>query len=156
MKNIFNFIKVLFASLLVFSSVAFINPTASHAQENLSPSEISIDDPIIQRAKGDQAYYNGLMIRYGVFNNDGVWSWSQGSFDHPIESLVYHYNEHGKEVGATSMSQYINKSVAFKTNLRGATVSKVNGKTPNVYRYKKLGKYIDIQKGSNLIVSFGR
>ncbi|MBO1628488.1 hypothetical protein [Bacillus arachidis] len=157
MKNMLKFIKVLFASLLVFSSVAFINPIASHAQENLISSEISTDEPTIQRARGDGAYFNGLMIRYGVFSNDNVWTWDRANYDHPIENLAYHYEKHKNDKGINSkdMAQYMRQALEFKRNLKGAKVVKAYGDTPDVYKYSKNGKYIMIHKPSGLIVSFG-
>lgn len=158
------FLKVLFASLLVFSFVAFLNPTGSYAQTNNATeetsisSEVSTDDPIIQRAKGDQAYFNGLMIRYGVFNDDNVWTWHKANYDHPIESLAYHYEKHKNDKGINSknMSQYMRQALEFKRNLKGAKVVKDrNGDTPDVYKYSKNNKYIMIHKPSGLIISFG-
>ncbi|MGG2018472.1 hypothetical protein, partial [Bacillus sp. S10(2024)] len=129
------------ASIFVLSMILLLglfSPVESYAQtiDNsvALSSEINEGDAALRSDPGENAYYNSLMVKYGVFSHDGVWSWHKGSFGHPIESLAYHYNKHGKSVGATTMTQYINKSIAFKANLKGATTSKVNGAVPNVYR----------------------
>ena len=80
--------------------------------------------------------------------------WGKGSFATAAESLEYHFAEHGAEVGATNVDQYLRKAEGFAQNLRGATKSPVDGATPGVIRYKKLGKYIDIDREGN-IISFG-
>lgn len=48
--------------------------------------------------------------------------------------------------------------LAQQVNLSGAKSSKVNGSTPNVTRWKKNGKYIDICGSKNIgkIISYGR
>ena len=81
--------------------------------------------------------------------------WGNGSFTTAEESLVYHYNKHGAKVNANSMEEYLNKATAFSRNLKGATRSPIGGDTPNVIRYKKLGKYIDINTINKKIISFG-
>ena len=70
------------------------------------------------------------------------------------DSLADHFRKHGAEVGAKDIDQYLRKAEAFAQNLRGATKSAVEGATPGVTRYKKLGKYVDIDRDGN-IISFG-
>jgi RHS repeat-associated protein len=82
-------------------------------------------------------------------------SWGKGSHASPGDSLLYHFNKHGAEVGAADVAQYLRKAEAFAQNLRGATRSAVQGATPGVTRYKKLGKFIDIDADGN-IISFGK
>ncbi|WP_233958926.1 hemagglutinin repeat-containing protein [Pectobacterium versatile] len=82
-------------------------------------------------------------------------SWHQGSFGSSEGSLQKHYEKHGKEVGATSTEQYLNKAKAFATNLKGARTVNINGATDGVTRYYKNGKYIDMTKDGK-IISFGR
>jgi hypothetical protein len=80
--------------------------------------------------------------------------WGQGSFDSPEESLQYHFEEHGADVGAQSIQQYLRKAEAFAANLRGATKYPVEGATEGVIRYVKNGRYIDIAPDKT-IISFG-
>ncbi len=82
-------------------------------------------------------------------------SWHQGSFGSSEDSLQKHYEKHGKEVGATSTEQYLNKAKAFATNLRGAQTENISGATNGVTRYYKNGKYIDMTNDGK-IISFGR
>ncbi|MEI7194226.1 hemagglutinin repeat-containing protein [Pectobacterium versatile] len=82
-------------------------------------------------------------------------SWHQGSFGSSENSLQKHYEKHGKEVGATSTEQYLNKAKAFATNLKGARTVNISGATDGVSRYYKNGKYIDMTKDGK-IISFGR
>lgn len=87
--------------------------------------------------------------------NDIENSWHQGSFDSSENSLQKHFEKHGKEVGATSTEQYLNKAKSFSTNLRGARSASISGSTEGVTRYYKNGKYIDITNDGK-IISFGR
>jgi hypothetical protein len=80
--------------------------------------------------------------------------WSAGSFASKAESLVYHFRKHGREVGATSISQYLQKALDFADNTQRARRSHVAGAVEGVTRYKKRGKYIDLDRDRN-IVSFG-
>ncbi|NSC71234.1 MULTISPECIES: hypothetical protein [Blautia] len=82
--------------------------------------------------------------------------WHRGSFSSVAASLNYHFGKHG--VGATNIVSYAQSARNFKSNLSGAKSSKVNGSTPNVTRWKKNGKYIDICGNKNLgkIISYGR
>lgn len=80
--------------------------------------------------------------------------WGKGSFETAAESLEAHFAKHGAEVGAKDIDQYLRKAEAFAQNLRGATKSPVPGATPGVMRYRKNGKYIDIDPDGN-IISFG-
>ena len=43
--------------------------------------------------------------------------WNKGSFDSVEDSIEYHYRKHGKEVGATSLEQYLSGAMSrFSTN----------------------------------------
>ena len=81
-------------------------------------------------------------------------SYDKGSFDSPEGSLDYHFNKHGKEVGAENIEQYLRKATEFAKNLRGARTVKLNNPTPGVIRYYKNGKYLD--KLGDKIISFGK
>ena len=84
-----------------------------------------------------------------------VSNWNQGSFDSVEESVARHYYKHGEEVGASSVEQYLRKADGFKSNLRGATTSYVDGEVDGVIRYKKNGRYIDLAPDGS-IISFGK
>ena len=73
-------------------------------------------------------------------------------------SLNYHFGKHGSGVGTSNIVSYAQSAKNFKSNLSGAKSSKVNGSTPNVTRWKKNGKYIDIygSKNTGKIISYGR
>ena len=81
--------------------------------------------------------------------------WNKGSFDTPEESLEYHYKEHGNEVGANSIEQYIRKAENFMRNLKGAKKHEVDGFVDGVIRYIKNGKYIDLAPDKS-VISFGK
>jgi hypothetical protein len=81
--------------------------------------------------------------------------WGKGSYGSPEESLLEHFKKHGRQVGADDVDQYLRKAEGFAQNLRGAKKDPVEGATPGVTRYRKLGKYIDIDKDGN-IISFGK
>jgi RHS repeat-associated protein len=80
--------------------------------------------------------------------------WAQGSYKSPEASLEYHFDRHGDEVGAADIDSYLRKAEGFAQNLKGATKSRVDGATPGVTRYKKNGKYIDLDADGK-IISFG-
>lgn len=70
-----------------------------------------------------------------------------------IAAIDYHFREHGKQVGAENIEQYLRKAVAFRQEKRGSG-KPVDGPTPGTKRYLKQGKYIDITPDGE-IVSFG-
>ena len=82
-------------------------------------------------------------------------SWHEGSFDSSEDSLNYHFETHGEDVGAESESEYLRKAEAFKSNLKGAQKSPVEGATEGVTRYTKNGKYIDLASDGRIVL-FGR
>lgn len=88
------------------------------------------------------------------FRQDTQDSWDKGSFDSPEGSLDYHFNKHGREVGATTPQQYLRKATEFAKNLKGAKKVDIKGATGNVTRYYKNGKYIDMV--GKKIISFGK
>lgn len=86
---------------------------------------------------GSDAYELALMLQYDLFSANTA-AWHPGWFDSTVESIVYHYKEHGKEVGAKNATSYINKAVEFRrTAKKGSTKSKVKGETYGVIRYTK-------------------
>lgn len=69
-----------------------------------------------------------------------VGAWGKGGFGTVSASLRYHFEEHGAEVGAKSMLQYLRKAYEFgRTVAKGATKYLLeDGKV----RYEKNGKYV--------------
>jgi RHS repeat-associated protein len=66
-------------------------------------------------------------------------------------SIRYHYGEHGAELGAKSVWQYLRQAQEFANNLKGAAKRDLgDGKT----RYWKNGRYI-ILDSAKRIISFG-
>ncbi|MCY1389456.1 tRNA(Glu)-specific nuclease WapA [compost metagenome] len=82
-------------------------------------------------------------------------NWHEGSFDSSSDSLAKHFDKHGKEVGAKTEEQYLDKAQEFAKNLKGATKKSVPGATEGVVRYTKNGKYVDMAPDGR-IVSFGK
>ena len=79
----------------------------------------------------------------------------KGSFKNTENSVEYHFNEHGEEVGASDLRQYLRKAKEFARNLKRARkVGRVKGRTPGVIRYEKNGRYIDLAPNGD-IISFG-
>ena len=82
--------------------------------------------------------------------------WNKGSFDSSQESLDYHFNKHGEEVGAKNTEQYLRKAEEFAKNAKkGSTKSRVRGEVEGVIRYKKNGKDIDIAPDGSIVL-FGK
>jgi filamentous hemagglutinin len=75
-------------------------------------------------------------------------------FNSPEESLNYHFDVHGEEVGAATEEEYLRKAQSFRNNLSGAQKWSVEGPTEGVTRYSKNGRYIDLAPDGR-IVSFG-
>jgi hypothetical protein len=98
---------------------------------------------------GDQAGFYGITmpVKTEISSARSIIAkniWASGTFETAEESLVYHYKKHGEEVRSTSMKQYLDKAEQFSKNIRRVKPSLVQGNTPNVMRYRKLGKFIDI------------
>lgn len=89
------------------------------------------------RGDGSDAYELALLIQYGLFN-EPTYAWHPGSFDSTVESIVYHYNKHGKEVNASSAASYLNKAIEFRrTAKKNSTKSKVSGSVYGVILQKE-------------------
>jgi len=81
-----------------------------------------------------------------------VGGWAKGSFKKVSESLDYHFKEHGFEVGAENLVQYMRKAAAFASNLKGARkIHREDGTT----KYIKNGYYV-IKDQAGKILSYGR
>ncbi|MFL0582604.1 hypothetical protein ACH0B6_08530 [Solibacillus silvestris] len=154
-----------FLSVLIFLS-AFQFTDRAHANEmtNVETEQYIINDDImlqdeypveLMRKDGDDAFELGYIIAHGLFNSS-THSWHPGSFGFAAESIVYHYDVHGAEVGAKSAADYLNKAIEYrKTAKKGVKPSNVRGEVDGVKRYRKNGKYIDLAPDGR-IVSFGR
>jgi hypothetical protein len=89
--------------------------------------------------------------------------WGAGSFPAKAASINYHFDKHHSELSIADIVSYVESADSFRKNLSGATGSTlVNGETPDVYRWRKSGKYIDVKDGSTkskattgLIISYG-
>lgn len=157
----------LFLSFIIFlSAFQFTDRASANAVGNveveyayLIENENSIPQDEVQiqtrRKDGDDAFEFGYIIANGLFNTS-THSWHPGSFDFSAMSIVWHYEKHGKEVGAKSAADYLNKAIEFRrTAKKGVKPSNVSGEVPGVKRYRKNGKYIDLAPDGR-IVSFGR
>ena len=70
-----------------------------------------------------------------------------------LSAIAYNFTDVFTSTNINILSIFLPTS-----NLSGAKSSKVNGSTPNVTRWKKNGKYIDICGSKNIgkIISYGR
>ena len=68
----------------------------------------------------------------------------KGSFDCVEDSVANHFCKHGREIGADTVEQYLQKSRDFSRNTRNARKTPVSGATYGVTRYSKNGKYVDL------------
>ena len=77
--------------------------------------------------------------------------WGKGTFESVEDSLAYHFSEHGAEVDADSLLQYLRKADDFASNLeRSKRVNLPDG----AVRFIKNGRYL-IKDAEGRIVSFG-
>ncbi|MEG3857970.1 S8/S53 family peptidase, partial [Microcoleus sp. herbarium12] len=89
-------------------------------------------------------------------------SWHPGGSATPEISVKQHFKNHGAEVGAKNMEEYIQLAEQFKQvvlNDRRIQGRPISGATPNVSRYESGGKYIDLVdlgQGRYGIISFGK
>lgn len=93
---------------------------------------------------------------------DGIANlWDRGSFDSSGESLQWHFEKHGREVRAGNVEDYARKAEDFYKTVRKdrwGSGSPVPGETPNVRRFTRGDRYMDLYQtssGSRLIISFG-
>ena len=59
-------------------------------------------------------------------------SWNKGGSNLIEDSLSYHYNKHGKEVGAKNIDEYYQMAKEALDSIGGKKGTPVPGKTPNV------------------------
>ncbi len=85
-----------------------------------------------------------------------VGQWARDPVNGTISaSIRYHFGEHGADVGAKNVWQYLRKADGFARNLRGVKGVPVEGATEGVLRYRKKGLYVD-KAPDGTIISFGR
>lgn len=74
-----------------------------------------------------------------------------------LASAEYHFGEHGEEVNAVDLNQYVRQALAFREEAkkRNGAGKAVFGKTPGVRCWKKLGRFIHLTP-NNEIASFGK
>ncbi|WP_339098536.1 polymorphic toxin-type HINT domain-containing protein [Candidatus Enterococcus palustris] len=101
-------------------------------------------------------FVSNLSILVHNICDDALNKWHKGTFSDAKASLIKHFEKHGAEVKANSLEQYLNKAEDFSRKLKGARTKKIDYPTPNVVRYYKNGKYIDIHKPTGKIISFGK
>ena len=77
--------------------------------------------------------------------------WSEGSFKSVGGSLAYHFGEHGEEVAAKDLLQYLRKADSFASNLQRSRVIQQEGGT---VKFIKNGRYI-IKDIEGKILTFG-
>lgn len=166
-KNVLVFLSfVLLFSSLVFpkssnaSSVSKDTYIINSNQESFQGSFLNQDqDNNLQfeaqsKRDGQEAFELGLMVYHGLLNSP-VNMWHKGSFESSVESLIFHFHEHAAEVNATDVANYLNKAMEFRRIAKkGVKPSEISGEVPNVKRYRKNGRYIDLAPG-DFIVSFG-
>jgi hypothetical protein len=77
----------------------------------------------------------------------------------PEGSLLYHYKEHGREVGAKDIQSYRRKAEAAMDARQGRGTP-VEGETPNVRRFDVHGtnppRYVDVDVVNGQVISYGR
>ena len=109
-------------------------------------------DVRIQKSESSKGNVDGKNSQENANSSE----WNKGSFDSSQESLDYHFNKHGEEVGAKNTEQYLRKAEEFAKNAKkGSTKSRVRGEVEGVIRYKKNGKYIDIAPDGSIVL-FGK
>ena len=112
----------------------------------------------IQNISPESLNFQHSGLKLTTLPSDLLNMWHRGSFSSASASLNYHFGKHGSGVGTSNIVSYAQSAKNFKSNLSGAKSSKVNGSTPNVTRWKKNGKYIDICGSKNIgkIISYDR
>ena len=91
------------------------------------------------------------MVEAAISHKRALTDGIEVSFPSVEASLEYHFMEHGSEVGASSIDQYVRKADGFARNLRGATKSYPSDGTPGAIRYAKNGEYIIIAPDGRII-----
>ena len=85
---------------------------------------------------------------------------AKGSFNTVDDCVNYHFNKHGAEVGAKTVSEYVKlaEQTANTVVKNGVpAIRQVTGATANVFRYEVGNYYIHMAQSAKeiIIVSFG-
>ena len=105
----------------------------------------------------------GINMRSAIAHPlDGIAKlWDRGSFDSPGGSLQWHFEKHGREVGASDVESYARKAENLYNSVRSdrwGSGAPVPGETINVRRFTRGERYMDLYQtssGLRLIISFG-
>ena len=121
--------------------------------EQLSESETTYNFEVAD-------FHTYYISESNILVHNKCWEWGKGSYDSPELSLKDHAKRHGKKLGIdpTDTATYYKKATNFADMVieRKVKAGKwIEGVTPNIRRYKYLGKYIDMDKINKIIVSFG-
>lgn len=110
---------------------------------------------------------NGVMIgteaqavkhAQGASDWNKVDGWGKGTFETENDSLLYHFEKHGAEVGASTPDQYLNKAKGFKQNLKrslGPYKSLNDFGDHTGWKFIKKDKFIILDLNKDKILSFG-
>lgn len=84
--------------------------------------------------------------------------WHKGADPTLYGAINKHYKKHKLEIGSTNIEAYVRSSITFRSTVNKSPDALVPGATPNVYRWRKNGKYIDLYgaKNTGLIISYGK
>jgi hypothetical protein len=121
--------------------------------ENITVSYYGVDGP----AFGHNDVTGSRQMPYELLN-----LWGNGSFVSIEQCLDYHYYRHGLEVGAINICAYVRLADYFRDNLiSGIQGTLVPGVTPNLYRYRNNGMYVDVVRDflgnpTGKLISFGK
>jgi len=93
----------------------------------------------------------------GIQAGMAVVGWGAGSFATPEESLRWHFQKHGAEVGAKTIEEYRRKAVEAMKARKGRGTP-VPGHTSNVRRFDVHGtnRYVDVDVDTGTVISYGR
>jgi hypothetical protein len=139
---------------------------ASPVHQNFNPNQtnrpsLKAGDIIDHEARD---WYNqatqGLkktVVEAGLMAGMIATGWGAGSFRTPEESLRWHFQKHGAEVGAKTIEEYRRKAVEAMRARKGRGTP-VLGYTGNVRRFDVHGtdRYVDIDVDNELVISNGK
>ncbi|MBO0445711.1 hypothetical protein JZO78_05100 [Enterococcus ureilyticus] len=81
--------------------------------------------------------------------------WGKGNTNSTQANIRKHFDKYGDEVWAASIEEYMRKAEEFaKTVKKGVKPSNVAGHTPDVKRFRKNGRYIDLAPDGSIISLF--
>ena len=105
-------------------------------------------------------YHTYYVADSGVLvHNSCKGNWAKGGKDSSYANAMDHFDKHGTEVGARTLEQYTAKATNFANQVLTKRIKgySIPGATPNTFRYKFNGKYVDLAYivGEHLLVSFG-